>query len=101
MPNDSATISENASAASMPSTVASLLTTALLERSELRSSRHFNQMSVPSWDMCCAWYFVLGTLCLVLGTLLVHCAPRSEEHTSELHQSQSNLVCRLLLEKKN
>src|SRR5688572_33430409 len=32
----------------------------------------------------------------------LHCtfeAPRSEEHTSEL-QSQSNLVCRLLLEKK-
>src|SRR5688572_32757811 len=28
------------------------------------------------------------------------CFPRSEEHTSEL-QSQSNLVCRLLLEKKN
>src|SRR2546430_13530487 len=27
------------------------------------------------------------------------CARRSEEHTSEL-QSQSNLVCRLLLEKK-
>src|SRR2546430_5577723 len=27
------------------------------------------------------------------------CPPRSEEHTSEL-QSQSNLVCRLLLEKK-
>src|SRR5688572_32689005 len=32
-----------------------------------------------------------------LQTLCV--APRSEEHTSEL-QSQSNLVCRLLLEKK-
>src|SRR2546430_7773292 len=30
---------------------------------------------------------------------LVHLDPRSEEHTSEL-QSQSNLVCRLLLEKK-
>src|SRR2546430_7011531 len=32
----------------------------------------------------------------------VHLGPvhRSEEHTSEL-QSQSNLVCRLLLEKKN
>src|SRR2546430_9652787 len=30
----------------------------------------------------------------------VDCGPRSEEHTSEL-QSQSNLVCRLLLEKKN
>src|SRR2546430_14752143 len=28
-----------------------------------------------------------------------HCERRSEEHTSEL-QSQSNLVCRLLLEKK-
>src|SRR2546430_6748342 len=28
-----------------------------------------------------------------------HPIPRSEEHTSEL-QSQSNLVCRLLLEKK-
>src|SRR2546430_9092597 len=28
------------------------------------------------------------------------CRARSEEHTSEL-QSQSNLVCRLLLEKKN
>src|SRR5688572_12750402 len=28
------------------------------------------------------------------------CYDRSEEHTSEL-QSQSNLVCRLLLEKKN
>src|SRR2546430_7692160 len=31
---------------------------------------------------------------------LVVLHPRSEEHTSEL-QSQSNLVCRLLLEKKN
>src|SRR2546430_4817521 len=30
---------------------------------------------------------------------IVHLASRSEEHTSEL-QSQSNLVCRLLLEKK-
>src|SRR2546427_5157168 len=29
-----------------------------------------------------------------------HLGQRSEEHTSEL-QSQSNLVCRLLLEKKN
>src|SRR2546430_15571584 len=32
-------------------------------------------------------------------TLERSCGPRSEEHTSEL-QSQSNLVCRLLLEKK-
>src|SRR2546430_10090996 len=34
------------------------------------------------------------------GTAVRRPAGRSEEHTSEL-QSQSNLVCRLLLEKKN
>src|SRR2546430_12735702 len=34
-----------------------------------------------------------------LATSSIAAAPRSEEHTSEL-QSQSNLVCRLLLEKK-
>src|SRR2546427_7853227 len=33
------------------------------------------------------------------GQLVAGVEPRSEEHTSEL-QSQSNLVCRLLLEKK-
>src|SRR2546430_4034978 len=33
------------------------------------------------------------------GLLVLRIANRSEEHTSEL-QSQSNLVCRLLLEKK-
>src|SRR5690242_21164961 len=32
--------------------------------------------------------------------LAYNCSPRSEEHTSEL-QSHVNLVCRLLLEKKN
>src|SRR2546430_13632569 len=50
------------------------------------------------------------TLCLILGSLTSLGAQtpaagqdsgaRSEEHTSEL-QSQSNLVCRLLLDKKN
>src|SRR2546427_7719113 len=35
-----------------------------------------------------------------MGTLSALASERSEEHTSEL-QSQSNLVCRLLLEKKN
>src|SRR5258708_21806435 len=34
-----------------------------------------------------------------LATRVVHLAPRSEEHTSEL-QSPDHLVCRLLLEKK-
>src|SRR2546427_8348793 len=38
-----------------------------------------------------------GDRLLVIGDVTVD--PRSEEHTSEL-QSQSNLVCRLLLEKK-
>src|SRR5688572_31548711 len=33
------------------------------------------------------------------GAFSLHYFPRSEEHTSEL-QSHSNLVCRLLLEKK-
>src|SRR2546430_9314417 len=33
------------------------------------------------------------------GSLIINIVERSEEHTSEL-QSQSNLVCRLLLEKK-
>src|SRR2546430_13260830 len=36
----------------------------------------------------------------VVAVPRVHRCVRSEEHTSEL-QSQSNLVCRLLLEKKN
>src|SRR5256886_11011109 len=37
---------------------------------------------------------------MIVRRVVVFPAPRSEEHTSEL-QSQSNLVCRLLLEKKN
>src|SRR5258706_2037919 len=41
----------------------------------------------------------LVVLRVVLGERL-HTAARSEEHTSEL-QSLTNLVCRLLLEKKN
>src|SRR3989475_1724580 len=40
-----------------------------------------------------------GAEALVTGDSLGQVASRSEEHTSEL-QSQSNLVCRLLLEKK-
>src|SRR5688572_32026158 len=45
----------------------------------------------------------LRLVALVLGeppAVHLGAAERSEEHTSEL-QSQSNLVCRLLLEKKN
>src|SRR5699024_12637787 len=44
---------------------------------------------------------VIGTDGTVLGDDLGACGPgRSEEHTSEL-QSRFELVCRLLLEKKN
>src|SRR5688572_31074171 len=42
----------------------------------------------------------LFALVMGMSTALVMRKARSEEHTSEL-QSQSNLVCRLLLEKKN
>src|SRR5205085_4984400 len=41
---------------------------------------------------------LFGTVALLLATLVLRRELRSEEHTSEL-QSQSNLVCRLLLEK--
>src|SRR2546430_4558354 len=44
-----------------------------------------------------AFIFMLLTL-IYVGSAVAH-EHRSEEHTSEL-QSQSNLVCRLLLEKK-
>src|SRR2546430_17425039 len=42
---------------------------------------------------------IISVSVIANATLGMVC-PRSEEHTSEL-QSQSNLVCRLLLEKKN
>src|SRR2546427_4476831 len=54
----------------------------------------------PGGSMNC---LVLGLAVLGLASLGATAearAQRSEEHTSEL-QSQSNLVCRLLLEKKN
>src|SRR2546427_8109462 len=42
---------------------------------------------------------VLATMRVATERIDAHGGKRSEEHTSEL-QSQSNLVCRLLLEKK-
>src|SRR5688572_31755420 len=82
---------------------------------------------VSSWELCLVVFFFNDTATTELYTLSLHDAlpiwiqpprrtgqgalrvsrtfrgsrsTRSEEHTSEL-QSQSNLVCRLLLEKKN
>src|SRR2546430_12699048 len=45
------------------------------------------------------WWNLWSDLLGAVDTEHVDCHYRSEEHTSEL-QSQSNLVCRLLLEKK-
>src|SRR5205085_11369479 len=50
-------------------------------------SNHLYIVLVPACIYCCR------------NGVVVHRFERSEEHTSEL-QSQSNLVCRLLLEKK-
>src|SRR2546427_2525625 len=57
---------------------------------------------VAAWVSCCLRCRRLAQAgCAVdgVGSFAACAAPRSEEHTSEL-QSQSNLVCRLLLEKK-
>src|SRR2546430_12637488 len=52
-------------------------------------------IAIGRWDLVPTHVHApAGVLVLALGVLV-----RSEEHTSEL-QSQSNLVCRLLLEKK-
>src|SRR2546430_12538949 len=58
---------------------------------------HFRSPRPESCHTCssCAWSPGRGSLRLSGSRK----SPRSEEHTSEL-QSQSNLVCRLLLEKK-
>src|SRR2546430_13086526 len=45
------------------------------------------------------WRIALTCLAFTVSVMAAPLPPRSEEHTSEL-QSQSNLVCRLLLEKK-
>src|SRR2546430_3428981 len=50
----------------------------------------------PRATVCCETTRLEGPA----DSTITSSASRSEEHTSEL-QSQSNLVCRLLLEKKN
>src|SRR2546430_12805311 len=59
-------------------------------------SRSTISKSAPGFGTCATFIFAIETL---RSLFWIH-AQRSEEHTSEL-QSQSNLVCRLLLEKKN
>src|SRR2546430_8465702 len=55
---------------------------------------------VPSpWNPPCALKHARRVICEHTTVPVAGSRTRSEEHTSEL-QSQSNLVCRLLLEKK-
>src|SRR2546427_8510742 len=71
-----------------------------------RLARLLNQQGLPPLHRLAEWATVLSwlvtaernhvSLCWIAFRSRRH---RSEEHTSEL-QSQSNLVCRLLLEKK-
>src|SRR5690606_39768432 len=46
------------------------------------------------------WNLSVSSISFVFGSARSFAISRSEEHTSEL-QSRENLVCRLLLEKKN
>src|SRR2546430_11068651 len=71
--------------------------------SESRESRQPDDYSVDSLVRdSCLLLICRGLAQHVNGPKIAQAHPivRSEEHTSEL-QSQSNLVCRLLLEKKN
>src|SRR5256886_11411511 len=54
--------------------------------------------SSSAWPLLAAWA-AFGLFTILCSAAVALNADRSEEHTSEL-QSQSNLVCRLLLEKK-
>src|SRR5206468_9904244 len=51
-------------------------------------------LMIPAWSACSS------KSCAASSMVLFEERDRSEEHTSEL-QSRSDLVCRLLLEKKN
>src|SRR2546427_3932314 len=51
------------------------------------------------WTAYVIFIVVIGGVRTIEGPMIGVLTLRSEEHTSEL-QSQSNLVCRLLLEKK-
>src|SRR2546430_13463391 len=62
---------------------------------------HFLFPSVFIFTPCITLFFISAELLMVIISVqLFFFCLRSEEHTSEL-QSQSNLVCRLLLEIKN
>src|SRR5690606_41059185 len=72
----------------------SLLTSALADR--LTARRHRRARGSGRGGLL----LLAGLALTARGALGLHPRRRSEEHTSEL-QSRENLVCRLLLEKKN
>src|SRR5256885_11628875 len=67
-------------------------------------SKHLKQSALaclaPPKTSTQARFMNLHRLVKWADQLLQHAPPRSEEHTSEL-QSPCNIVCRLMLEKKN
>src|SRR2546430_12511056 len=67
--------------------------------STCKQSPRLISIMIRAYFICCLNH-MLHPRELLLQMLLSKIHQRSEEHTSEL-QSQSNLVCRLLLEKKN
>src|SRR2546427_837947 len=68
-------------------------------RASPTSSDAYGETAYPIHTSSCVALTPAGALLPFVGSRLSRTTARSEEHTSEL-QSQSNLVCRLLLEKK-
>src|SRR2546427_2001289 len=68
-------------------------------RSGLSAARIWNPAAASSWSVLAASCRRMAAHPDSVRSTAVKTRTRSEEHTSEL-QSQSNLVCRLLLEKK-
>src|SRR5688572_32684174 len=72
---------------------------------EASPRRHVCKLPIPEIAKQMIWtnagdVDIVVAVVVVVGNGDADAVHRSEEHTSEL-QSQSNLVCRLLLEKKN
>src|SRR3989475_7222628 len=65
-------------------------------RLRARGGRRCGAIPPPRRPTSCSWGWASRSS---IGTRWTRRSPRSEEHTSEL-QSQSNIVCRLLLGKK-
>src|SRR5438034_2959122 len=65
-----------------------------------RLARRFAMRLLPSLEKAASFSALIVAADSDRRNPKMHCKARSEEHTSEL-QSHSDLVCRLLLEKRN